>query len=125
MDEHYTEDQLLHQMVKTFVFGDRFLAPTFRKAANNFTVDSLFLDTDPRWYNTIIYAFDNLREDNPILRVLVDMHCRFASSDTCAQAQQQRQLPLAFFVRCMDKYTRKTSDAAPLAGTPYWWGQIP
>jgi hypothetical protein len=125
IDEAHTDDQILHQMVKVCVFGDRFLAPAFRKAANNFTVDYLYIGAYPPWYDTIIYAFDNLRENSPILRLLVDMHCRSASSNACAHPQKQRQLPLAFFIRCMDKYSRKTHDVSQGAGTPYWWGQIP
>jgi hypothetical protein len=93
-------------IIKTCVFGDRFMVPKLLQDANNHCADT---HSFPPRYNGIIYAFNNLRSDVPLLNFLVDLHCAFWQR-TCDDADEdekalQSQLPNDFLVRVMYRYS--------------------
>ncbi|KAF2662317.1 hypothetical protein K491DRAFT_673381 [Lophiostoma macrostomum CBS 122681] len=61
--------------MKTYVFADRFQVPALRKALQR-EIASPNIDCAPS-FDMIIYAFENLREGDPILLFLVDSTCMF------------------------------------------------
>lgn len=96
-------------MVKVCVFGDRFMVPKLLQDANNHYIDARIWHKRPPRYNTVIYAFNNLRTDIRLLKFLVDTHCAFWERDHDdldeAEKAQQSQLPNDFLVRVMYRYS--------------------
>jgi hypothetical protein len=106
-----TETKRLRDLsiVKVCAFGDRFMVPKLLQDANNHYIDTWISSMHPPSYNTVIYAFDNLRTDIRLLEFLVDTHCAFWKRDhddlNEAQKAQQCQLPNEFLVRVMYRYS--------------------
>ncbi|KAF2127077.1 hypothetical protein P153DRAFT_432919 [Dothidotthia symphoricarpi CBS 119687] len=99
--------------IKAYTFGDRFLCLEFAKAVRNSLVDHLV--TQSPYYDVVIHAFTNLPPENPILRLLVDCHCHvfeeYMDLDESEQLQKRDQLPHAFLIRVMLKYSRILAGA--------------
>lgn len=88
-------------MCKAVAFGDRFMAPKFYRDVNNRLAKRFH--KQPPHYSTIIYAFENMPADRPLLKLLVDSHCRWwnLSMDEGAEQELQTQLPHEFLLRVM------------------------
>lgn len=98
--------------VKACVFGDRFLVPEFRRAANNnFVTSSKFVNT-LELFEVVVYAYDNLPEDITLLEFLVDTHCQsWKVWDECLDVNGfHRRLPRGFLFRAMTRYSRLSCD---------------
>ena len=93
--------------MKLYVFADRFLIDDLRLAMKRFIVGN---DDDPYspYLDTIQYAFENLRAEDPMLDYLVECHCLFYDNIMLGEKEQEildkGQLPIDFMVRCMKKY---------------------
>jgi hypothetical protein len=87
--------------VKSYVFGDRFMALNFKRIARNHHID-LKSESAP-WYKHAIYAFANLQGDDPFLAYLVDMHCIcwYPEVDETDEVETRAELPNLFLVRVM------------------------
>jgi hypothetical protein len=101
-----TEDESDLNIIKTCAFGDRFMVPKLFQDANNHYVDAKL---NLSLYSIVIYAFNNLRSDTPLLKFLVDLHCAVWQR-TCDDTDEdekalQPQLPNDFLVRVMYRYS--------------------
>jgi hypothetical protein len=76
------DDPLITGYTKALVFGDRFLVPHFRQAVHNRIVDTLLgvggnAPRNPTFFTATKYALENLPLNHNILKLLLDMHCRY------------------------------------------------
>lgn len=55
-------------MLSAICFGDRFMAPEFEKAAHNHFISEM--GPDMVWYESIIYAHDNLHHKKRLILLL-------------------------------------------------------
>jgi len=98
--------------LKVYVIADRLGARDLLHAINNKFVDDE-IESAP-YYNSIIYAFDNIPSGRRILNLLVDSHC--ANSEEADDAEFQggqelhSQLPHDFLLQVMHRYRQKCED---------------
>jgi hypothetical protein len=96
-------------LLKATVFGDRFLAASFRRLAHNTYVDSYLADEEIAFsvgYKEVIWAFENIAEDNPILAFMIHLQCAVweACSDSKKEKELRSQLPHKFLLDVMLKH---------------------
>jgi hypothetical protein len=116
--------------LKAIVLGERLLMPRFVRAIQFYFVKSYLMpmlgqtreDLSPP-FSVIIYAFNNLTDDNPVLDMLVDLHVRNykieASSQAEASPRAEETLPHEFLIRVVHAYGQKnTLDWQARQGTP-------
>jgi hypothetical protein len=93
--------------MKVYIFADRFIIDDLRLAIKRAIVGN---DENPAspYFDTIIYAFENLRAEDSMLNYLVECHCLFYEYDFLSDEEREildkGQLPIDFMVRCMKKY---------------------
>lgn len=80
--------------LKALVLADRFLMPKLKAMLNNDLVDSRMRHAP--FYELIIYAFSNLPPNTPLLRALVDFHCKHW--DPAADLEDEEELALRPFL---------------------------
>jgi hypothetical protein len=101
-------------LIKACVFGGRFLAWTFKRDIHNFYVT--YKERKPPWYENVKYAFENLDEDDILLKFMVDMQCITWHPDADGKDEEvvhRVLLPSAFLVRVMIRnYELKKSPVA-------------
>ncbi|KAH6639640.1 hypothetical protein C7974DRAFT_373850 [Boeremia exigua] len=94
--------------IKACEFGDRFMASGYLLASENALIDSLIVDTQIPFYDTIIYAFTHLRSDSPILQALIDSHCfcwhEQSDTEKNGELQLRSQLPHSFLLGVALRY---------------------
>ncbi|KAH6239876.1 hypothetical protein HBI15_034300 [Parastagonospora nodorum] len=111
----YWMDYLMSELVKAYVFGDRFLAPEFCRAVNNASVKhtplgSSFFDEDGCF--SIDYAFKNIRPSSVLLQHLVDMYCTVWREDADVFDESAfDKLPNSFIRRVIQRL--KNDDHRP------------
>lgn len=97
---------------QTYVVADRLGAQDFLIAVNNWIV-SYHMNWAP-WYETVIFAFDNIPAERRILTMLVDSHCRYSeeADDVTFDGKQglRTQLPHEFLFRVMKRYRQTCED---------------
>lgn len=93
------------EIIKALVLGDRILAAKFRQAVNNYFVDRVI--ESPPYYESVIYAFERLRSDSPILPLLADTHCEHwtREEDKDKERELRSLLPVDFLIRVMGRYS--------------------
>ena len=95
--------------IKVCVFGDRFMVREFQRVAQNDFIDHTIKSRIHFRYPVVIYAFENLPSDNPILQFMVDNHCRWFRSDLDTEGnerlQRRDELPPSFLMRVMMRYS--------------------
>jgi hypothetical protein len=64
-------------LVKAYTLGDRFLAPRYKHAVLDQLIVHMSDYIEPTWFRAIAHAYNNLPENDPMLRALVDIHCRY------------------------------------------------
>jgi hypothetical protein len=104
--------------LKVLVLADRFLMPELLQAVNNDLVASRMKHAP--YYELVIYAWENLPQGSPILRLLVDTHVANWEPKTDEGDEEELQLrpdlPHEFLVKVMIRYAevadgvRKTSE---------------
>ena len=106
IDMHHGEDitaikALLLLWLKAVVFGDRFLAPGFKKAAHNRFINHS--GTRRPWYELVTFAYKSLPNDSLILEYMVDAHACFwtVKSDGKKDVQERSKVPRRFLVDVM------------------------
>jgi hypothetical protein len=103
-EHHYPEIGML-LLLKSCVFGDRFLAPAFKIRAHNLYVEYGCSEICGIKYEQIIYGFDNLPEDTGLLTMMVQLECHGKMYDmedgTEDEAEMRSKLPRKFLVRVM------------------------
>jgi hypothetical protein len=98
-------------LLKACVFGDRFLARDFKILAHNTYVDIItiktYLYSIP--YRQVIYAFANLKDDEPILKFMVDSQTYKWEKDWDDEEEKAllTQLPHEFLVRVMHGFAER------------------
>jgi hypothetical protein len=113
--EHVQMAEIL--VIKTYVFADRFLVPTFRCAIYNHFAASLIKDCIPPYYEVIIFAFENLTEKSAMLDLLVGIHCAFwdesCDTESNGELELRKDLPTDFLLRVMIRSSKmKDKDKA-------------
>ena len=105
-------------MAKAYSFGDRFIAPAFRRAMNQVVVDyvrSLWL-TPLNILELTRWIFENVPSDRPLLQMLVHQFCEDwnddEEEDVKANPTALRALPPAFVSRVMKRYCHLKIGAA-------------
>jgi hypothetical protein len=88
-------------LLKSCVFGDRFLASAFKRDTHNHYVT--WRNCFPPWYEHVTYAFENLKEDDPMLSFIVDMQCIVWNPimDEEDEVSDRDMTPQKFWVRVM------------------------
>ncbi|KAF2662291.1 hypothetical protein K491DRAFT_646245 [Lophiostoma macrostomum CBS 122681] len=110
---------IVYGLACSYVFADRFLVPelsqtlkdlTHKELSTNFTV----------WYETIIYAFQTLPENDPYLELLVDGHCAEwqPSCDDWEDRAVIDALPSGFLYRAMKRMFELHKDPVAPAIRP-------
>jgi hypothetical protein len=96
-------------LFKTYVLADRLGMLRLRNILNNMFTDALVL-FDPH-LEVIIYAFNNIPSGRPVLRLLVDSHCRFYTGLSSATFDEDKMdialephLPADFLTRVVRRY---------------------
>jgi hypothetical protein len=99
-------------LLKSCIFGDRFLAPAFHQLVHNHFVDKNKAGGGIR-YAFIKCAFENLPEDDPILTLMIDLQCTrwTAANDTPAETNMLSELPHKFLLGVMFKYEKLRVEA--------------
>ena len=98
--------------LKAYVVADRLGAEKFLNDINNHIVD--YHIESPPWYESIIYAFENIPSERRILGMLVDAHCTYSEEEGDqvleSEVALQSRLPYDFLLRVMRRYrqTRET-----------------
>jgi hypothetical protein len=95
------------QKMKVYIFADRFMSQKLKDAIlEGYLCDLNDSDSSPT-YRFIIHAFANLPDTDPLLRFLVDHHCRNfrRTFDDPYEIQDRALLPQAFLVRVMLRYS--------------------
>jgi len=89
------------RLTRWYVLADRFIVPDFKECLIDLALEE-FQDQSP-WYQAIIYAWTNLPEDSPFLRLLVDAHCHNWSIGSDERELQSNidALPSCFLYRAM------------------------
>ncbi|CAN9306628.1 unnamed protein product [Alternaria sp. RS040] len=92
-------------LLKACVFADRFLFVDFERIIHNLLVD-LILDCECAMYKHIIFAYENLPKDSPILELMVETQCLYWSTrlDNEVEAQSRLNLPKEFLVQVMLRF---------------------
>jgi hypothetical protein len=93
-------------LVKAYALGDRILASTFRREANNALIDvRLSMGVPSSLLPTATYAFANIPSDRSILQFLVNRFCYGWAPQYIADADEDAlsELPPAFTVRVMKR----------------------
>jgi hypothetical protein len=97
----------MSKLVKAYVFGDRFLAPEFRRGVNNASVKHIPLGRsffDEAGCFSVDYAFENIRPSSILLQHLVDMYCTvWNACDDEFDATTFDNLPNRFLRRVMKR----------------------
>lgn len=95
------------QGLEIYVFSDRFGIPALKKGINNTIVDRRNF---PPSYRTIIFAFDKIAADEPILDFLVTEHCsgQDPSEDDGEVLEERNKLPYDFLARVNVAYGNKS-----------------
>jgi len=103
-------ERCLLSLLKSCVFGDRFLAPHFHKAVHNLFVD---LHQGSPWNSHIHYAFENLAEDDSLLQFLVEAQCLYwdPDIDDDDEIAARKLLSQDFLVRTMVRFSGLLSSA--------------
>jgi hypothetical protein len=89
--------------VKCCALSDQLAAASFQEAVNNMYINDRFDRKKPCPYEDIIFAFSNLPESNPMLRLMVDTQCLFwnARMDAGLEKELQSLLPQSFLLQTM------------------------
>jgi len=97
---------------QTYVLADRLGAQELLNAVNNWIVG--YQANSSPWYDTVIYAFDNIPAARRILSMLVESHCRYSEEDDDAlhdgDHSLHTQLPNDFLFRVMKRYRQICED---------------
>ncbi|KAI4681760.1 uncharacterized protein J4E84_007355 [Alternaria hordeiaustralica] len=109
-------------VLKCVIFGDRFLTPVFHRLAHNTFVNDHFIEKGMEicssvTYTAVIWAFDNLPTDSPILVMMVDLQGTAWDEwhDNEAEKRRRSRLPHEFLVAVMLKQTKIRSEEEKMA----------
>tara|TARA_R110002003_G_scaffold72_9_gene6738 strand:+ start:2929 stop:3528 length:600 start_codon:yes stop_codon:yes gene_type:complete len=88
-------------LLKACAFGERFHALLFKHDAHNLYIN--WKGQQPSFYESIIWAFENLREQLPVLDFMVDAQCLLWDpyDDGDGEIALRDQLPQEFLLRVM------------------------
>lgn len=100
--------RIVRHKLKAYVFGVRFLSKQFKQTVFRNYLDYLHFSNERLEYHLVIYAFANLPESDPLLRHVVDQHCRNFNKydDDKTDTEESCQLPHAFLTRVMLRYRK-------------------
>lgn len=87
--------------IKACVFADRFLASEFARAMRHRLIFRIIHCESVQW-PMVVYAFENLPEDDQILQLLVDMQCHEADIET----EFENDLRRSYMLRAMRTYAK-------------------
>ncbi|KAF9693739.1 hypothetical protein EKO04_008149 [Ascochyta lentis] len=94
--------QLGMAYVQAYVFGDRFQTLGFKDAVGQKLCDDL--DHSPPSYETVIYAYAHLPEEDDLLQQMVNFQCAYGNplyDDDVEEIETRKRLPTDFLVRVM------------------------
>lgn len=121
-EDQNSDDQGI-ALVKLYVFANRFLVPTLRKALTHkilHTLDEVNRGAvRPLSYASVIYAFNNLPSTDPMLDMFVDLYHMSWTSESDIDPKQIGlfpQLPHEFLLRFM----RRVGTAREKQGSSPW-----
>jgi hypothetical protein len=101
-------------MMAACAFAHRILASGFQKVVEREIVANFTNGPCSPSYNSISYAFKHLPPESPILKLLVDSHCRaYDETDEACNKIEPREwsrLPQDFLVGVMLRYSRIVKD---------------
>ncbi|EMD85158.1 hypothetical protein COCC4DRAFT_66532 [Bipolaris maydis ATCC 48331] len=111
-DEH-DDNPYITVLTEAVVFGDRFLAPDFRKAAQNHTVDYICRQNGKHMVPFLYaskYAFENLPDSHKLCKFLIVVHCHYMRyhggyMDGLMTGWYRDNLPRTFLVGLIKRYT--------------------
>ena len=115
-------------ILKSSVFGDRFLAPVFRRLAHNNFVDLHLTNTvgarSGVAYSRIIWGFENLPADSLLLAMMVDLQCTVwkVADDSKSEQDLMLKLPHEFLLKVMatqSEFKQQSVTAAKLRACSY------
>lgn len=90
------------------------LSPKLRKALEYRLIDHFITGGRLVYYETVIYSFAHLPPTSPILRAIVDTHCRFFNEKRDTEENGElglhAQLPNAFLICVMKRFAQIHAD---------------
>jgi hypothetical protein len=118
------DDPAITGYTKAFVFGARFLVPRFRHAVHNRIVDTLLGENgdaprNPTFFTATKYALENLPSNHNILKLLLDMHCRYwnvSRQGECLDKEAgitkilNMDLPYTLLIRMVAQYSSRAME---------------
>jgi len=105
----YFEDAMTR--VQAYLFGDRFLIPTFRRTINEAFVGMIATDDMadlPNVNDLVVWAFENIPSDRPLLQLLVNQFCDGWEDLPVRAAEMEalKTLPGSFLARVVTRYNQ-------------------
>lgn len=119
--EYEYQNEITHQWhiavqiakVKACALGARLLASTFCRATEQNLIKYMVNGVDEPYYETVIYAFAHLPPSSPVLRAMIDVHCKFFleqhdkdEHEDWSQLMLREKLPNSFLVGVMLRYAK-------------------
>ena len=112
--------------LNAIILCDRLLAPASTKAMQDHFIKTYTMDNRAASFDVVGYAHRNLRNDNPIVEMLADLHVnRYVEkvpSMVDADLEDEIKLPIKFLLKIMHKYAQKNDVAGQ--NTVYACGYI-
>ena len=95
--------------MKAYIFSDRFETVGFKRAMLQQFIEFFVSPGNGGvpFFETIVLAFDHLPENDPFLRLLVDVYCRNydPANDSDRELRDRNDLPHDFLLRIMLRYS--------------------
>ncbi|UPX17197.1 uncharacterized protein EKO05_0007566 [Ascochyta rabiei] len=122
LDQHWRPEddgpdgrQTTMAYVQAYVFGDRFQAQGFKHDMSQKLFDG-FIQHVP-FYDTIIYAYAHLPEEDDLLQLLVKVQCAHWESEIGEgqEIDERKRLPTDFLVRVMVRFGEFGTNV------PFFW----
>ncbi|KAI8934200.1 hypothetical protein NX059_008949 [Plenodomus lindquistii] len=90
-------------LILVYIFADRFIVPKLKEAILPILITSA--EYGGLHFDAVIAVFQDLRDDEPVLRMLVDAHCLYFGTESYAtELEHFRKLPAEFLRRIAFQY---------------------
>lgn len=97
--------------MKAYIFSDRFETVDFKRAMLQQLIEFFVSPGNGGvpFFETIVLAFNHLPENDPFLRLLVDVYCRnyHPANDSDRDLRGRKDLPHDFLLRVMLSYSER------------------
>lgn len=105
------DDYVTTCLVQAYVLGHTLLAQSFKAECLRHLANRVIRVPKRTRYYAATYAFEHLDEEDVVLKLFVDVHCKYwtvrSREPDSTETQRRAMLPQAFLLRMTDKYAEK------------------